>query len=164
MDAIVTRSGASSDNSVTGARPCVLRVGDFEVEAACGAVSSTGTVRLAVRPERVQLGDFGATGQNRVPGMVERLVFLGSATQVFVRLAPGALLQALVQNTGDPVPWSQGTPVSIHLPSDALRVLVDRANGAAEQDNPASAANTTVSGQAAQVAAGSSHGLSTASK
>ena len=56
--------------------------------------------------------------------MVERLVFLGSATQVFVRLAPGALLQALVQNDGQPLRYSQGTPVSVQLPADALRVLV----------------------------------------
>jgi hypothetical protein len=56
--------------------------------------------------------------------MVERLVFLGSATQVFVRLAPGALLQALVQNQGQALPYSQGTPVSALLPADALRVLV----------------------------------------
>ncbi|MFZ0665098.1 MAG: TOBE domain-containing protein, partial [Acidimicrobiales bacterium] len=62
-------------------------------------------------------------GQNRVPAMVERLVFLGSATQVFVRLAPGSLLQVLIHNDGQPVPWSQGTPVSVHLPCDALRVL-----------------------------------------
>ncbi len=64
-------------------------LGDFEIEATCGAVSSAGTVRLAIRPERVQLGDFGISGQNRLPAMVERLVFLGSATQIFVRLAPG---------------------------------------------------------------------------
>ncbi len=51
-------------------------------------------------------------------------MFLGSATQVFVRLAPGALLQALVHNDGQALPYSQGTPLSVQLPSDALRVLV----------------------------------------
>lgn len=123
MDADVTQPGAEANGAATTARPCRLRLGDFELEAGCGSVNSVGTVRLAVRPERVQIGQFGETGQNRLPAMVERLVFLGSATQVFVRLAPGALLQALVHNDGNPVPWSQGTPVSVHLPCDALRVL-----------------------------------------
>jgi spermidine/putrescine transport system ATP-binding protein len=120
------RPGAAGGDAVaagSNGRPCTLRMGDFEVEAGCGSVGATGTVRLAVRPERVQLRDFGTTGQNCLPAMVERLVFLGSASQVFVRLAPGALLQALVQNDGLPVPWSQGTPVSVRLPPEALRVL-----------------------------------------
>ena len=127
MDAQVVRSGVAAADSATNpeaGRPCRLRVGDFEIEATCGSVGSSGSVRLAIRPERVQLGEFGENGQNRVPAMVERLVFLGSATQVFVRLAPGALLQALVQNDGQALSYAQGTPVSAFLPPDALRVLV----------------------------------------
>ena len=127
MDAEVVRAGVAAADSasspVTG-RPCRLRIGDFEIEAGCGSVDSLGAVRLAIRPERVQLEEFGTTGQNRLPAMVERLVFLGSATQVFVRLAPGALLQALVHNDGQALPYSQGTPVCVQLPADALRVLL----------------------------------------
>ena len=55
--------------------------------------------------------------------MVERLVFLGSATQVIVRLAEGSQIQALVQNTGDHTAYAQGDAVRVHLPVDALRVL-----------------------------------------
>lgn len=128
MDAEVVRSGVAAADSVANpeaaGRPCSLRIGDFEIEATCGSVGSTGGVRLAIRPERVQLSEFGVNGQNRIPAMVERLVFLGSATQVFVRLAPGALLQALVQNDGQALSYAQGTPVSAFLPPDALRVLV----------------------------------------
>jgi spermidine/putrescine transport system ATP-binding protein len=124
MDADVVHPGSEGASSTVSSRACTLRLGDFQLEAGCGAVAAAGSVRLAVRPERVQIFEYGATGQNRLPGMVERIVFLGSATQVFVRLAPGDLLQALVHNDGNPVPWSQGTPVSVHLPSDALRVLV----------------------------------------
>jgi len=43
--------------------------------------------------------------------------------QVIVRAATGESLQALVQNTGQGIPWEQGTPVQVHLPSDAVRVL-----------------------------------------
>jgi hypothetical protein len=42
---------------------------------------------------------------------------------VFLRLAPGVPLQALVQNDGDHPDLAQGTPVHAYLPPDALRVL-----------------------------------------
>jgi hypothetical protein len=57
--------------------------------------------------------------------MIERLVFLGSTTQVFLRLATGSALQTLLRNDGTAMPYSQGTPVSVGLPADALRVLPD---------------------------------------
>jgi hypothetical protein len=55
--------------------------------------------------------------------MVERLVYLGSSTQVILRLAPGMELQALMQNDGSQDDLSQGTPVHAYLAPDALRVL-----------------------------------------
>ena len=64
-----------------------------------------------------------ATGPNRVPAMVERLVFLGSSTQVIMRLAHGQTVQALLQNQGGPPAYQQGTAVQVHLPADGLRVL-----------------------------------------
>jgi hypothetical protein len=55
--------------------------------------------------------------------MVERVVYAGSEIQVILRAATGEALQALVQNTGGGIPYEQGTPVQLHLPVDALRVL-----------------------------------------
>jgi hypothetical protein len=55
--------------------------------------------------------------------MVERLVYLGSSTQVFLRLAAGVDIQALIQNDGDQGQLAQGTPVHAYLAPDALRVL-----------------------------------------
>jgi hypothetical protein len=43
--------------------------------------------------------------------------------QVFVNLAPGQRLQAWVQNTGNGRPFESGTPVTVYMPRDALRVL-----------------------------------------
>ena len=51
------------------------------------------------------------------------MVYVGSAVQVLVRVATGETLQALVTNTGKDLPYEQGTPVQLHLPVDALRVL-----------------------------------------
>ncbi len=52
-------------------------------------------------------------------------MFLGSTTNVYVRLATGSALQTLVRNDGSALPYRQGTPVSISFPADALRVLPD---------------------------------------
>jgi spermidine/putrescine transport system ATP-binding protein len=99
-----------------------LRLGDFALTSdRCEAVS--GTAHAVIRPERVRIEAHGSAGDNRVPAMVERVVFLGAATQVMLRLAPGVPLQALVQNDGEHPDLAQGTPVHVHLPSDALRVL-----------------------------------------
>jgi len=78
-----------------------------------------------IRPERVRLEDQGATGENCLPGMVERVVYVGSIIQVLVHLAHGETLQAWVQNQGGEPPWQQGTSVSVRLPAEALRVLED---------------------------------------
>jgi hypothetical protein len=59
--------------------------------------------------------------------MVERVVFLGSAMQVMLRLAPGIGVQALMQNDGERPDLKQGTPVHAHLPAEALRVLAGAA-------------------------------------
>ena len=83
----------------------------------------TGAAHAVIRPERVRIEAHGSAGDNRVPAMVERVVFLGSATQVMLRLAPGVPLQALVQNDGEHPDLAQGTPVHAYLPPDALRVL-----------------------------------------
>jgi spermidine/putrescine transport system ATP-binding protein len=104
---------------------CCLRLGDFLVQAEAGRIDATGAVKVAIRPERIHLHPHESDGPNHVPGMVERLVFLGSTTQVFLRLATGAALQTLVRNDGAALPYRQGTPVSVELPADALRVLPD---------------------------------------
>jgi spermidine/putrescine transport system ATP-binding protein len=108
-----------------GGGRCRLRLGDFDLEAAGGDTAASGEVRVVIRPERVQLEPYGSSGPNRVPGMVERLVYQGPATQLVVRLANGESLQALVQNQGQPLSWQQGTAIAVHLPADALRVLSD---------------------------------------
>jgi hypothetical protein len=57
--------------------------------------------------------------------MVERVVYVGSVMQVIVHLASGQTLQAWVQNQGEGFAFEQGTAVAVHLPAEALRVLVD---------------------------------------
>jgi spermidine/putrescine transport system ATP-binding protein len=107
---------------------CAVSFGDFQLHAGCGDLDTKGTTRLVIRPERVRLDAREFTrsdADNRVPGMVERVVYMGAANHVLVRLAHGELVTALVQDTGDGPAYSQGDPVRVHFPPDALRVLTD---------------------------------------
>jgi spermidine/putrescine transport system ATP-binding protein len=106
-------------------RSCRVRLGDFPLLASKGDLTATGRVRLVIRPERIELEPQGTTGENRVPGMVERVVYVGATTQLIIRLAPGETVQMLLKNEGGEVGYQQGTPVSVHLPASALRVLAE---------------------------------------
>jgi spermidine/putrescine transport system ATP-binding protein len=113
---------AHADGPVGEGR-CRVRLGEFDFDAGQGETGARGQVNVVIRPERVRLEPHGSAGGNRMPGMVERLVYLGPVTQLIVRLAHGEAVQAVVQNGGEALPWRQGTPVAAHLPADALRVL-----------------------------------------
>jgi spermidine/putrescine transport system ATP-binding protein len=113
---------------------CKVALGEFELFASNGEVSTTGETRMVIRPERVHLEAHGSTGQNRIPGMVERVVYLGNANQIIVGLAHGERIQALVQNTGDELAYRQGDPVQAYMPAEALRVLTDTGTAPLEDD------------------------------
>jgi spermidine/putrescine transport system ATP-binding protein len=116
---------------------CRVKLGEMALVVNRGEVDALGPAHALIRPERVRIEPYGRDGQdgqagpNRVPAMVERLVFLGASTQVMLRLAPGALLQAVVPNDGTEATLSQGTPVRVFLAPDVLRVL-----GGATRDVP----------------------------
>jgi hypothetical protein len=55
--------------------------------------------------------------------MIERVVYHGASEQLVVRLATGDSVQALFVRDGSQQEWSQGTPVQVHFPAEALRVL-----------------------------------------
>jgi spermidine/putrescine transport system ATP-binding protein len=93
--------------------------------AVSAPVQKTGVVRVAIRPERVRIEAQGVSGENRVPARIERFVYLGSTTQVFVTLPGGDRLQALVANDEDVEEYDVGQEVTAYLPPDALRVLAD---------------------------------------
>src|SRR5689334_14661490 len=67
---------------------CSIRIGESTLDVERGDVDSLGTAHAVIRPERVRIEEHSTAGPNRVPAMVERLVFLGAATQVMLRLAP----------------------------------------------------------------------------
>ncbi|HTR70699.1 MAG TPA: ABC transporter ATP-binding protein [Mycobacteriales bacterium] len=110
----------------TGPNPrCAVKLGESVLYVDGATPTSTGAAKLCIRPEQVSLEPHGSAGDNRAPAMIERSVFLGASTQVFVRLAAGDLLQAQVNGDGSAVPLEHGTPVHVYLPAQALRVLAD---------------------------------------
>jgi TOBE domain-containing protein len=76
-----------------------------------------------IRPERVRIGGCDDPGSNRLTGTIDRSVYVGATTQVLIRLASGAQLQALVVNSGERDDLTSGSPVSVALPPEALRLL-----------------------------------------
>ena len=102
---------------------CRVRLGEFELHGGRGHTSARGEVKIVIRPERVRIEPHGTSGANRVPGMVQRAVYLGSSTQLIVQMAHGETVQVLVQNDGEGPPYSQGDAVCVFLPAEAVRVL-----------------------------------------
>jgi spermidine/putrescine transport system ATP-binding protein len=108
----------------TGKDTCRVALDGYELQTRGTDREVTGEAKIVIRPERIELEEHGsASGANRIPGMVERVVYVGSVIQVIVRAATGEALQALVQNTGGGIPYEQGSPLQLHLPVEALRVL-----------------------------------------
>jgi spermidine/putrescine transport system ATP-binding protein len=105
---------------------CSVRVGDRMFQAQQGATEARGEVKVMIRPERIEIEPHAATGDNRLPGVVERSVFLGGLHEVHVRVLGGSLLKATVANDGKQLAVSleQGEAVSLHLPPSGLRVLM----------------------------------------
>jgi spermidine/putrescine transport system ATP-binding protein len=101
-----------------------LVVGSFTLRAGRPATDvDSGEAMAMIRPERVRLEAHRASGENRVPGMVEEVVYLGFHQELRVRLATGALVKANVPNDGAAITYEQGDPVAVHLPADCVRVL-----------------------------------------
>ena len=114
-----TAAGASA------ADRCRVKLGEAELEAGEGDTDARGDVKLVIRPERVRVEPQGTAGPNRVPGMVDRVVYVGSVMHVMVTLPHGEHVQAWVQNEGGGLPYRHGASITLHFPVEALRVLID---------------------------------------
>lgn len=104
---------------------CSVAVGEFELRATGADAMTQGPTKLMIRPERVRIEPHESAGENRIPGIVERVVYRGNADQVFIRMAGGDEVQALVQNVGGDRRYEAGDAVRLFLPEPALRVLTD---------------------------------------
>jgi spermidine/putrescine transport system ATP-binding protein len=106
-----------------------VHLGPYQLRAAAGRTRERGEVKLLIRPERVQLRESGDGLENCVPGVLERLVYLGSATQMIIRLASGDEILAVSHAGEEPGDIAAGTDVTVHLPAECLRVLATESPG-----------------------------------
>jgi len=65
---------------------CLLQIAERRFRAERGEVAARGDLKAMIRPERIGVEPHGAEGDNRLPGLVERSVFLGGAYEVHVRV------------------------------------------------------------------------------
>ncbi|WP_425483121.1 ABC transporter ATP-binding protein [Chelativorans alearense] len=77
-------------------------------------------VRLAVRPERIELTPHK---NQKLSGIVESVIFVGSSRTFLVRLAGGELLHVQSQTTRESYSPSQGERVGLSIPSDCVHVF-----------------------------------------
>ena len=119
---------------INGDGGCQVRLGDFELLAGRGDLDARGKVVVVVRPERVQLEAPSATTSNSVPGVIERVVYVGAISQVIVRLPFEQSLQVMVPNQGGDEQLLAGDRVSVLIPPEALRVLRDESQVVDSED------------------------------
>ena len=94
---------------------CMVRVGDRTLRAQQGTIDARGEVKVMIRPERIGIEPHASAGEQRMPGIVERSVFLGGAHEVHIRVVGGELLKATVSNDGSQtaVALEPGAAVSV---------------------------------------------------
>ena len=112
-----TANGATSGG-------CAVRLGEFDLVAGQGEEDAPGDCKVTIRPERVDLEAQGTTGENRIPAMVERVVYVGSVLQTDHPPAvgpddPGVAAERRRRRDRRP----PGPPITVHFPREALRVL-----------------------------------------
>jgi spermidine/putrescine transport system ATP-binding protein len=112
---------------------CKVTVGEFSLIAGQGDADTAGDCKVTIRPERVTIEPQGTTGENRVPAMVERTVYVGSVLQVILHLATGQTIQAWTPNTGGGDPQRSGEAITVHFPREALRVLPEGGTAVLEE-------------------------------
>ena len=118
---------------------CRVRLGEFDLVAGQGKSDTVGACKVTIRPERVVVEPRGVAGDNRLPAMVERVVYVGTTLQVILRLASGQQIQAWTPNDGGVDPYRSGDAVTSHFPKAALRVLPEGGTAVlanAELDTP----------------------------
>ena len=120
---------------------CTVQVGDRTLRAQQGATGARGEVKVMIRPERIAIEPHANRGEERLPGIVERSVFLGGSYEVHVRVLGGELLRAMVPNDGSvsAATLEPGAAVSLHLPPDALRVLIKSEPDEEAEEEPVAA-------------------------
>jgi len=113
-DGHVNFDGISVDCDATGIR----------VTVAAPLPEASAPVALALRPERISIGRTPVlNADNTVQGTVAEVVYLGTTSTYFVRLASGALVRVMRQNASGDSMLARGDAVHLCWPAAAAVVL-----------------------------------------
>ena len=101
-------------------------IGDRVFRCQQGEIDARGEVKVMIRPERIEIEPHATTGEERLPGIVERSVFLGGAHEVHVRVLGRRAAQGdgCQRRPGPAGRRSSRAQPSACTAADALRVLV----------------------------------------
>jgi putative spermidine/putrescine transport system ATP-binding protein len=105
-----------------------VQPGRFETEGglklAC-AGGAPGPAVMAVRPERLVLGAPAAGLDNRLPGMVEFVSYLGANIDVHVRVSPADRVVVSQPNRADVQLPEVGEGIEVGWPAEAAVVFAE---------------------------------------
>ena len=102
---------------------CHIRIG-AGVLSTQGRGAQLGYVRVAIRPERLELCDPAhATADNVLTGTIDRVVYAGALMQVLISLNGSASVQALVTNQGAGFGFTAGDQIGVRFPPEAVLLL-----------------------------------------
>jgi spermidine/putrescine transport system ATP-binding protein len=133
-DFLGTANVLDVDVTATGSAT-TMTLGPATLTSTASTGAPLGAGRAVIRPERLGISGSGTTGENMLPAIVDRTVYVGSITQVIARLASGQTLNIMLPNTeGATSAHAHGDAVSVHVPPDAIRVLPDFASHAGKVD------------------------------
>jgi ABC-type Fe3+/spermidine/putrescine transport system ATPase subunit len=94
-------------------------VGGNELTVTAASALANGPVKVCIRPERILLDQ---PSDNSIPGVIDRVVYMGPMLAVLVQVEGIGELQTVLPNTGSR-DLERGKSVMVGLPSDALRIL-----------------------------------------
>ncbi len=115
----------------------VTAPGEFEsaggLRLKCHIDGVLGPAALALRPERLTLNATGAL-DNRLPGRVEFVSYLGAVLELHVRLSPADRVIVQLPNRGEAAGPALGDTVEVGWPRDAGLVFAGQANAGATEE------------------------------
>src|SRR5215218_3459282 len=115
----------------------VTAPGEFEsaggLRLKCHIDGALGPAALALRPERLTLNAAGGL-DNRLPGRVEFVSYLGAVLELHVRLSPADRVIVQLPNRGEAMGPALGDTVEVGWPRDAGLVFAGQTNAGATEE------------------------------
>ena len=106
----------------------VVEPGRFQTEGGLAIACNGGPIGagvIALRPERVALGEAVAGMDNRLPGTVELVSYLGAMIDVHVRVSPLERIVVSQPNRGENRVPAEGQRIEVGWPTHAAVVIPD---------------------------------------